>query len=370
MIDAYYGGCAACTQPGGYKILRIGSDGHVEELGEDGTYAPASGDYYVPPPAAREGGSAADQKCLAAANAENVMHEIYMNLADSLASHLSEAEALTALIEFLIVTLGAEFAPITYGLAIFLIAVFGLVYSALSYLTADLWDSNFTEAFKCMLLGCATNDAGVVTFDWDCVEHALYAAATTFGINETQLRLYLQINYILAFIGGIDALNTAGANTGITSADCTDCNPEWCRTWDFTVDDGSADGWYAVFGTYVSGTGYVGVTTASGSQANVYIENDTHIGNITKWDMTFLKTAGGGSNNRNHMEVYDASGLIADQTDNPIDTVPHAKELNGDFNNVIHLTPNINSGTSAADVVITQISLRGTGENPWGEDNC
>jgi len=227
MIDNYYGGCQPCTQPGGFRVLRLSEDGHVEELAEDGTYVPATGDYAVPPIPAREGGSPTDQICLAAANADNVLHGIYQNLADSFASNLSEAEALTALVEFLIVTLGAEFAPITYGLALLLLAVFGVVYSALAFVTADLWDDNFTKAFKCMLVECATNSDGVVTFDWKCISDKLYAGSLAFGINERQLRLWGQISYILNFIGGADALNTAGATTGITEADCAECSGDF-----------------------------------------------------------------------------------------------------------------------------------------------
>jgi len=115
------------------------------------------------------------------------------------------------------------------------------VWGALSYLTVDLWDGNFTEAFICTLIDCATNTDGVVTFEWDCIEHALYAAAVSHGINETQLRLYAQINYIIWILGGIDALNTMAATTAITEADCTFCAESWCYEWD-TIADLLADG--------------------------------------------------------------------------------------------------------------------------------
>jgi len=191
MISAYYAGCASCTQPGGYHIIRSNASGHIEELGSDGTYGTPTGDYVVPPPAARTGGSSSDQICLAATNAVHVLFLLYENITDSFSSSLTEAEALAALVEFLITTLGAEFAPITYALALLLLGVFGLIYSALSYLTADLWDTNFTDQFICMLVHCASNDAGVVTFDWNCVESALYAGSYSNGFNELQLRIYI-----------------------------------------------------------------------------------------------------------------------------------------------------------------------------------
>lgn len=242
MIDNYYNGCSPCIyQPGGARIIRINASGHLEQVGDAGDWEPTTGDYAYPPVPAREGGTPSDQICLAATNAENVLHQIYEQLADYFASELTPAEALTTLIAWLITTFSIGAGTILFALASLMLPVFALVWGALSYLTVDLWDANFTKAFICMLIDCATNTEGVVTFDWDCLEHALYAAAVTFEISETQLRLYAQINYIIWTLGGVDALNTAAATTAITEATCDDCNPPWCYRW-ATVDDLILDG--------------------------------------------------------------------------------------------------------------------------------
>lgn len=244
MVNAYYEGCAACrTQPSGLRIVRIAADGTLEEVGEDGDWQPATGDYAFPPVPAREGGTAADQICLAATNAENVLHQVYEQLADYFASELSPVEGLTALAIWLLEHFAIAEATIIFAIVDLMLPVFALVWGALAYLTVDLWDENFTQAFICMLIDCASNTEGVVTFDWDCIEHALYAAAVTFEISEVQLRLYAQINYIIWTLGGIEALNTMGATTEITEADCSACSPIGCTgVYDFTL--GEQLDWY------------------------------------------------------------------------------------------------------------------------------
>jgi len=101
--------CASCTLPGGGKIIRIGEHGHIEELGDNGDWGDPTGDYVIPPPDVREGGTEDDQNCLAAANAVNVLEQLYENLSESWAAHLSEAEAGTEFIGAAVAIVGFEF---------------------------------------------------------------------------------------------------------------------------------------------------------------------------------------------------------------------------------------------------------------------
>jgi len=228
MVDEYYEGCSGgdCTNPGGLPIIRININGKVEIL-IDGEYVePTEGDYFIPPPEAREGGSPDDQMCLAAKNAVNVLEQLYENLSESWASELSLDAAIIQLLEKLVALGLITVATVTGALAIPLIAFFALVYELLAYLTADLWTEDFTKKLVCVLLDCASNDAGVITFDWDCIESHLNGLATDDGFNEVQTRLNLQIGYILQFIGGVDALNLAASTTEITNDDCSYCGAE------------------------------------------------------------------------------------------------------------------------------------------------
>jgi len=128
--------------------------------------------------------------------------------------------------------LGSEFAPITYALVTFFAVVFSVLYGILEFVGADLWDEDFTKALECILLNCATNVDGVVTFDWECFNNALAAQVTIVDLTFEQLRLFGQIEYLLLVIGGVDALNTAGATTAITDDDCSFCEAVWCYHFD------------------------------------------------------------------------------------------------------------------------------------------
>lgn len=274
IIDNWYTvPCASCTLPGGGKIIRIGTGGVLEELGDGGVWQEPTGDYIIPPPEPRTGGTEPDQNCLAARNAVNVLEQLYETLSEAWASHLSEAEAGTEFIIAAGAIIGFEFAPITLAIVAFLEVAFAALYTALEYLGADLWDSNFTEQMVCFLFDCASNDAGVVTFDWDCFMGHLNSLTDNFGLSEVQLRLYLQVAYILYFIGGVEGLNLAGGTTAITTGDCDGCTP-WCYEWDFTVDDG---GFTPVvisglnFAVYSSGNGWTPRIQEDGCSQHAYV---------------------------------------------------------------------------------------------------
>jgi len=227
IIASYYSEpCATCFTPGGYRVARISPDGHLQLLDENGDWVDGTGDYYIPPPEARTDGTMQDQNCLAAKNAVNVLQLLYENLTDSWNENLQAAEAATAFILSATALVGFEFAPITWSIVAFLTPVFTALYSALAFLGADLWDDDVTHQIECFLLDCASNDAGVVTFDWDCFNGHLNSLANDFSLTEEQLRLYLQIAFILYFIGGADGLNLAGRTTAITDDDCSFCPDE------------------------------------------------------------------------------------------------------------------------------------------------
>lgn len=231
LVDAYYASpCAMCITPGGYRVIRISITGQVEQLSPSGEWQPAADEYQIPAPEAREGGEPSDQICLAAKNAVNVLASLYENLSDSFNTDLDEAEAITAFILAATALVGFEFAPITWGIVAFLTPVFAALYSALEFLILDLWDEAVTNQITCFLVDCATNDAGVVTFDWDCLMNRLNSLLNQFSLSEEQLRLYLQIIYILYFIGGIDGLNLAARTTEVTDDDCSMCGEPGCES--------------------------------------------------------------------------------------------------------------------------------------------
>lgn len=211
-----------CGNPDGGRIIRVAPNGHVQEFDDAGEWVDPTGDYAIPPVPERTGGSPQDQICLAAENCANVLQQLYENITDSFNSSLSQAEAQTALALGGAALIGLEFAPITLAIVTFFGWFFGVLYETLAFVGADLWESNFTSALICILQGCAINTAGVVTFDWDCFQAALSAQVNLFDLTFSQLRLFGQLQYLLGAIGGVDALNQAGATTAITVADCDD----------------------------------------------------------------------------------------------------------------------------------------------------
>jgi len=236
IIDRWYiEACENCEIPEGGSILRITPDGTLEELVEGEWVEPTEGDYFIPPPAAREDGSETDQICLAAINAVNVLQTLYESLSDSWNNALDEAEAVTAFIAAANAAIGFAFAPIVAGIVVFLAPIFTALYTLLEYVIADLWDEAVSDQIKCFLVNCATNTDGVVTFDYECFLAEMRANTNLFDLTEEQLRLYGQIAYMLYFIGGAAGLNLAGGTTAIEEGDCEGCVD--CEDYSDTMDD-------------------------------------------------------------------------------------------------------------------------------------
>lgn len=228
MIDTYYEGCVGggCVLPEGQAPIRVGVNGHVEQLIDD-VWTDPTGDYTIPPIPEREGGTEEDQICLAAKNAVNVLEELYEQVTDSFDAELTVDEAISALVIFIgTLPFMVAFAPIAASILIFLAPIFAAFYSLMEYLTSDLWTAEFSRNLICILNDCANNDDGVVTFDWECFNNALEAQVDDYGLSETQLRLFVQIGYLLSVIGGVDALNAAGSSTELTDDDCEFCGEE------------------------------------------------------------------------------------------------------------------------------------------------
>jgi len=312
VTQAPYDNCG-CELPGGGKIIRLSTSGNLEELGDDGSWTGPTGEYAIPPITPREGGTPEDQLCLAAANAANVLEILYESITDSIAGGLTQAEAYAALVAAFVAAVGWEFAPIAFALASFFLVVFGVVYSIISVLAADLWDSTFTDTLKCVLLNCATNDEGVVSFDFECVQNGL--ASGTDALNFDQLRLFNQLNFIIQVIGGADGLNQAGATTAITSADCSECNPD-CVFY-FGGDDGGDD-WAFYMG---EGNGY-----GSYDAANDWISGEYATGSNICTISTWVDVVGSPASvttivNRENQAALGTIGIYAIRGDDPDDFV-------------------------------------------------
>lgn len=219
IVDVAPFNTCGCVLPTGGKIIRINVSGHFEELGEDGSWQEPTGDYEIPPVPTR-GGS--DPRCLAAANAENVLSQLYEEVVDMIAEGLSLIEIIGAVILFIATVIAGAIGLAAAALIEIIAIAFREFVAAAAFLGADVWDETFSNALRCMLYDCASDDAGVVTFDWDCLIEKLYQN-TNPDLTGAQLRLLGQVGFLLNIIS-IDGLNLAGATTVITEADCDDCS--------------------------------------------------------------------------------------------------------------------------------------------------
>jgi len=245
MIDNYYGGCVACTIPGGTPLFRLNPDtGAVEELLPDGTWGTPTGEYTIPPTPAREESTPEERMCAAAANAANVLQVLYESLSDSFSGGLSYDAAVAAFVAAVAGAIGSVFGIVVAPLIVIFAILFGVVYATVEFVTADLWDSAFTSKLTCVLKNCASDDGEVVHFDFQCVLDTLAHGTDIFDPTTAQLRLFGQLYTILNFLGA-QALDAAGATTAITDADCSGCEEAWCAAFDFS----NFDMWTVHYGT-------------------------------------------------------------------------------------------------------------------------
>ncbi len=352
-----------CPNPAGGKMYRIAPNGHVEEYGDAGEWQDPTGDATIPSVPARTDGTPPDQICLASKNAARVLELLYENVSDSFSDGLSAAAAGVALIEAMSLIVGSEFAPITFAIVSVSAAIFGAFYAIMEFATADLWDADFTKQLTCILQECASNEDGVVTFDWDCFLTALAAQVNIFDLTFSQLRLFGQIQYLLFMVGGVDALNLAGATTEITDDDCSFCDAVWCRN--IQGDSGLGD-WephtfsgqnIAIFdGTEWAAAGPVSSalwlswefspnTTLTDASILTYFDNG---GNAE------IRVNGDGSDPFQGTQIW-ANGAVVG-TPFPI--------------SVSRIDASVIRAFNSATVTMGEMQFSGTGDNPFGDDNC
>lgn len=259
----------ACLQPDGSRVLSLSLDGHIRQL-DNGAWIAPTDDYTVPPVPAREEPTPYERRCLAAANAENVLKQTYEVAADAIAEGLDEAEIIAAMVAYLTAAIGLWLGLALAALAFALLALFRAFIEIAEFMTIDLWDEAFSDLLRCVLFNCADDTGDVVTFNFECVNMGMADAVDLSGIDAlNQLRLFGQVSFILNIIG-VDGLNAAGATTEITEAVCDDC-ADWCYTVDLATTNGgfTVTGQTYYSGTYNSGQGWAAANKVIGVQRTI-----------------------------------------------------------------------------------------------------
>lgn len=231
--QAPYDTCG-CNQPSGSRVLRINNDGHIQQL-TDGEWTEPTDDYAIPPVPPREEPTCEERRCAAAANAANVLQQLYEEVADAVAEGADEAEALAVMIGTAVIIIGGWLGLALAALVGLITGGFFAFLEIAEFMTADLWTSDFTEKLKCFLYECSSCDGDVVTFDFQCVRDKMAKYTDILDPNViTNIRLFGQVDFILNVIG-VDGLNAAGATTAIEIFDCGECAPD-CISIDFTEE--------------------------------------------------------------------------------------------------------------------------------------
>jgi len=382
MLNQYYEDvCNDCTLPFGGRVISLNFDGIFEEL-VDGEWVAPQGDYALPPVPERTGGTPSEQRCLAAANAENTLHELYEQVTDLFNAHVSAAEAAIELA----VLLGLLIAPPLGLLGASVIAIgriaFGEFFAFMDFITEDVWDADFSTALRCYLYECTLNSGGVVTFDRQCVLTKIGDNTNPFDLSLTQFRLLGQVSYLLNIIGA-DGLNLAGATTAVTSADCGDCDDTWCFTYDLELSNAGGSG-YTVNGcvpSYDSGVGWKAVKGGGCAIANgvavLAAVNISFASTFIKRVVVIVESSGraGGSVFAVAFPAINRGGTPAVHGENPLNGVPVGVELTVN-NTITGVTIEGQNGApsagtqSSGTIIIKQVTFYGTGTCPFGDPNC
>lgn len=298
IVDqAPYESCG-CNQPGGGRVLRLNAVGKIEQL-TDGEWTDPTDDYAIPPVPPRTEPTADERRCLAAANAAEVLKQLYEAVADAVADGADEAEAKAVLIAAATIIIGGWLGLALAALVGLVLGLFVSFLEIAEFIGADLWTTEFDDILRCILYECCSSDEDdVVTFDFQCVREGMAASTDILDPQVlTNIRLFGQIDFILNTIG-VDGLNAAGATTSIETADCDDCSN--CQVWEgddlqdwgiFCCFGGGGDRGHFATGELFSDNGVQGGGAPNSTELMTRIVFPAP-GTITKVTIQFGKTLG------------------------------------------------------------------------------
>lgn len=292
-------------------------------------------------------------KCDAAANARAYLEDLVNQVkagVDALASITFVIGSVTTLIA--VATAGAAFP------AAAVIDVTSALFYAGSSALSLAFDSAFYEDMQCIFYCQSNEDGQYDATQWQAVIDDLNAIG---GLAGGSMAIAVQI----AGADGLSNMGTVGAGGG----DCSecDCEGEWCYTFDFLTSNGgwTQEGTYTA--TYYSGEGWgavddLGTGNVDYSARHAGIEIDFGSSAYVT-SMHFELSEGGNAQNA---WWHPPAGTF----DTPIAIIanPQGITIDATMDGIAILIdrPNPNSMTSR----IVGITLRGTGANPFGEDNC
>jgi len=178
------------------------------------------------------------------------------------------------------------------------------------------------------------------------------------------------ITAICTFITGIGIVNLrAMQNVGaLAVGDCTFCSADWCKQFDFTLNNG---GWTvynngtADYGAYVAGVGWESAVVGSTEilQISVMFGGSW---NITTVDVWYSRSAGVGRHGNS--TVSTGGGPVVDLQDGA-GTSHTVCNIDAGVGQVV-VDGEIYPVVSGAVFTVTKVEIRGLGTSPFGTSDC
>lgn len=233
--------------------------------------------------------------------------------------------------------------------------------------TAVLQDKEAREEVACCLFGSLQGQVPTASL----FANALNGCGFDGGSNASQIAVvvaeFLKRSDIHAAF--LDATNEALKLAKLDLLDDCQCGGEWCYTFDFTEN---SNFWSPVagFSTYINGTGWRGDAFDAGG--GLYDTINAIDISFTTSTITSVEVSGqasaasaGGSRGIYFDDARTLYGDLPTASDNFTSRVDRALDTNR-----IGVNVDISNSASNAFTLITRVTIRGVGENPFGNSNC
>jgi hypothetical protein len=267
-----------------------------------------------------------------------------------------------------------------------LFTIAGIILSIFTFGTFGVFISIALTAADAMVgYGSAAIEAALTEPVWEQLACILYCAMdgngrlTESGLAEVQAQVSSEIGGLAATIinqmlslageGGVNNLGAIGTSTG----DCSGCGcvDEWCYDFDFTISDWSAFV-TVTLGTWVGGTGWVGVAYGTGGGISG-MEFNFDVSQLRGMSMLHSASGYGGYQKLAVWQNLPAAGvnhgLVSDpETMNGVNIYSQYDSF--DIENLANRVTMYVDGAGSSNATIHHVTFWGTGVNPFGENNC
>lgn len=185
----------------------------------------------------------------------------------------------------------------------------------------------------------------------------------------------LVLNLILSTQGRV-GLQNAGTLYEVEDADCSECDCEWCHVFDFTIDgqDWVQEGWWTGTPTnnYIAGVGWQ--SNYNGSSGNYIAYEFAGTTAITQISGVYDAVGSVTSNNAAVANANDGSSIEAHGAAASLGT---DQTFGFDFSSsgtwILVQNGNCTGGggcDGSQKTTLKRVTVRGTGDNPFGDNNC